>query len=222
MSDQDPTARGRLIKSAVFLFVLAVHGALVFMMFSRAALRIPRPDAEGSLVFLLLPAPPALPLSRRVLQPESATLRPRYMPPRGHPAPPAITEKPADETPPLSVDWTAEAERSAEEQARLAADAHHRPLDSHAPGADLEGGLGPYQDKKSDFGWYHARIHRVEKLKGGGSIIWINDRCFIPVVGLAIIPFPFCGIGKIPARGDLFDHMRDPRDLGGNTGPGAP
>lgn len=136
-------------------------------------------------------------------------------------APPAISDKPAAETPPPSVDWTAEAERSAEKQARLAADNRHRPLDRHGAGADLDGGLGPNRDKTSDFGWYRSRVHRVENLKDGGSIIWINDRCFIPVVGLAIIPFPFCGIGKIPVRGDLFDHMHDARD-GGESRPGPP
>jgi hypothetical protein len=24
-----------------------------------------------------------------------------------------------------------------------------------------------------------------------------------------MIPFPMCGIGKIPVRGDLFDHLHD-------------
>jgi hypothetical protein len=71
-----------------------------------------------------------------------------------------------------------------------------------------------------EFGWSHSRIHRVESLADGGSIIWINDRCFIAAVGL--IPLPFCRIGKIAARGDLFEHIRDPRDLGSNSAPGAP
>jgi hypothetical protein len=47
----------------------------------------------------------------------------------------------------------------------------------------------------------------VEPIEGGGLLIHINDRCVV-----VLIPFPlaFCGIGKIPVRGDLFDHMHEP------------
>jgi hypothetical protein len=71
---------------------------------------------------------------------------------------------------------------------------------------DFDGGLGTDARSKPEFGWDHAHIHRLEALEGGGSILWINDRCFIVMY---FIPFPMCGIGKIPVRGDLFDHMRD-------------
>lgn len=37
-------------------------------------------------------------------------------------------------------------------------------------------------------------------------LIHINDRC---VLILFPLPFGACGIGKIPVRGDLFDHLRD-------------
>jgi hypothetical protein len=133
------------------------------------------------------------------------------------PAPSSVPEQPSAENSPLTIDWMAEAEHAAERQARLAAEAHNRALDNHGTGADMDGGLGPDPGKKPDFGWYHARIHRVQALKGGGSIIWINDRCFIPAIGFIGIPFPFCGIGKIPVRGDLFGHMRDPADPGSDT-----
>ena len=36
----------------------------------------------------------------------------------------------------------------------------------------------------------------------------INDRCAIVIYGLI---FPVCRIGRIPANGHLFDHMRDRR-----------
>jgi hypothetical protein len=39
----------------------------------------------------------------------------------------------------------------------------------------------------------------------------MNDRC---VIVLMPFPFPFCGIGKIPVRGDLLDHMHDEPQTG--------
>ena len=69
-------------------------------------------------------------------------------------------------------------------------------------------------------GWDHARTHRVEAMEGGGSILWINDRCFIVMYGM--IPFPMCGIGKIPVRGDLFDRMREPKGQEPNANNIAP
>ena len=62
---------------------------------------------------------------------------------------------------------------------------------------------------------------RVEGLEGGGgSLLWINDRCFLVMTGL--IPFPMCGIGKIPVRGDLFDRMRERKGQEPNTNNIAP
>jgi hypothetical protein len=76
------------------------------------------------------------------------------------------------------------------------------------------------QGSAPEFGWDHARTHRVEAMEGGGSILWINDRCFIVMYGM--IPFPMCGIGKIPVRGDLFDRMREPKGQEPNANNIAP
>jgi hypothetical protein len=114
---------------------------------------------------------------------------------------------PPSEQPPARIDWNAEAALTARQQAQSAAAPGPRALDKHGTGTDLDGGLGPDQGYTPEFGWDHAHIHRVEALEGGGTILWINDRCFIVMAGM--IPFPMCGIGKIPARGDLFDHMHD-------------
>ena len=76
-------------------------------------------------------------------------------------------------------------------------------------------GPGSDQGTAPQFGWDHAQTHRVEALEGGGTLLWINDRCFIVMAGM--IPFPMCGIGKIPVRGDLFDHMRDSRGRQGRN-----
>ena len=59
-----------------------------------------------------------------------------------------------------------------------------------------------------EFHWDYARTHRIEPLKGGiGVAVNLNDHCALILFGL--IPMAGCTVGKIPVRGDLFDHMRD-------------
>lgn len=58
----------------------------------------------------------------------------------------------------------------------------------------------------SEFGWDYASTHRLEALPQGGMLLNINDHCAIVIYGLI---FPVCQIGRIPANGHLFDHMRD-------------
>jgi hypothetical protein len=59
------------------------------------------------------------------------------------------------------------------------------------------------------FGWYYAGTHRIEELAGGGTIINLTDRCAIVVY---VLPIPVCRIGRIPANGDLFEHLHDRPD----------
>ncbi len=217
MGVHEETAARRRINSVIFALVLATHAALVFLLSSYGVPRLARRAANDSLVFLTLPERTSLPSERRLPRQGPTLHQPKDLPQARQPAPLPVPQEPPAENPPLTIDWMAEAERTAEQQAQLAAEAHHRALDKHGPGADMDGGLGPEPGKKPEFGWYHARIHRVQALPGGGYIIWINDRCFIPAIGFIGIPFPLCGIGKIPVRGDLFEHMRDPADLGGDT-----
>jgi hypothetical protein len=51
----------------------------------------------------------------------------------------------------------------------------------------------------------------VEPLPDGGFVLNITDRCAIVVL---LIPLPFCRIGTIPVRGDLFQHMHEPAQPG--------
>jgi hypothetical protein len=197
-------AATRLLRPAILAVVAALHAALLLLALrwqTRLDLR-----TEESLIFLPLPA--------HVQPAEEASPPPSN--PRKKPAPahdtqlvivPAPAEPPAAEQKPAIVDWNAEAALTAKQHARSAAAPQPRALDKHGAGVDFDGGLGPDEGSKPEFGWDHARTHRVEAMEGGGSILWINDRCFIVMYGM--IPFPMCGIGKIPVRGDLFDHMRD-------------
>jgi hypothetical protein len=208
LQDRPEKAAARLLRPGILLLVAALHAALLFLASQwqmQVALR-----HEEPLIFLTLPSrmqapaesePPPQPSPQKKPAPSHDTQLVIVPPPAG---PPPI------EQPAAPIDWTAEATRTAKQQAELAAAPGPRALDQHAPGAgiDFDGGLGPDPEYRPEFGWYHARIHRIEPLEGGGSILWINDRCFIVMAG--VIPFPMCGIGKIPPRGDLFDHMRDP------------
>jgi hypothetical protein len=214
-----PERRTARLRRPIILAVVAVlHAALLLLALhwqTRLRLR-----GEESLVFL--------PLLAHVQSAEEGSPPPPNLPPK-KPAPahdtqlvvvPPPAEPPPAEQKPAIVDWNAEAALTAKQRAQSAMAPPPRALDKHGSGADFDGGLGPDESITPEFGWDHARTHRVEPLEGGGSLLWINDRCFIVMAGL--IPFPMCGIGKIPVRGDLFDHMRDPKTSEPNANNTAP
>lgn len=64
-----------------------------------------------------------------------------------------------------------------------------------------------------EFGWDYASTHRWVALPRGGILINLNDHCALVFYGLML--FPGCRIGRIPANGQLFDHMRDRRNVSG-------
>jgi hypothetical protein len=189
---------------------MAIHAALLLV----ASRRVMRVDmrSEEPLIFL------ALPEHAQVLAPrasEAALSRKKPVAPRDtqlitipQPAQPS-----AADNPPAPIDWSNEAELAIKQQAELAMATPPRALDKHGAGADLNGGLSPDREGKPEFGWDRSHTHRVESLEGGALLIHINDRC---VVVLMPFPLPFCGIGKIPARGDLLDHMHDEPQADGN------
>jgi hypothetical protein len=207
----------RLRRTAILALVATFHAALLLIA-SRWQTRLEL-RTEEPLVFLALPAH---------VQSAAEEASPPPSLPRKKPAPTHDTQLiivPTFEPPPAEqksaiVDWHAEAALTAKQHAQSAAAPQPRALDKHGAGMDFDGGLGPDEASKPEFGWDHAHTHRLEALEGGGSILWINDRCFIVMAGL--IPFPMCGIGKIPVRGDLLDHMRDPRGQESNANNTAP
>lgn len=144
-----------------------------------------------------VPAPPSPAPSTRHSRPPVRTA-PITLPP----------EPPTDEAPNASprIDWAREAELSASRQLQKDEDAKRRA----APFSHDYSGQAPVRPTP-EFGWSHSQIHRVEPLEGGGTLIWINDRCAVVFAGALI---PVCKIGKIPARGDLFEHLNDPPVLG--------
>jgi hypothetical protein len=207
-------ARSRVLKGAVFFLVVSLHASLLLLIATRWVTRVTM-RSEESLVFLALPES-----VRTATHPVSAPAAPHKKPPASHDLITVPMPTPsADENPPATSDWNAEADLALKQQALLALAPPPRALDKHGAGADLNGGLGPDHTQKEEFGWDRSHTHRVESLEGGGMLIHINDRC---ILVLMPFPLPFCGIGKIPARGDLLDHMHDAPQADGNSKNAAP
>jgi hypothetical protein len=211
------TAAARLRRPTILALVVALHAALLLMAL-RWQVRL-NVRTEESLVFLALPA--------HMQSAEEASPPPSV--PRKEPPPtqdtqlvivPPPTEPPPAEQKPAIIDWHAEAILTAKQQAQSAAAPPPRALDKQLGGMYVDVGPGFDPGNTSEFGWDHARTHRVETIEGGGSMLWINDRCFFVLYG--VIPFPMCGVGKIPVRGDLFDHMRDSQVQAPNANSTAP
>jgi hypothetical protein len=59
------------------------------------------------------------------------------------------------------------------------------------------------------FGWDISKTRRWEPAPEGGTVVRLNDRCQIV---FAPLPLGGCSLGKIEARGDLFDGMREALD----------
>ena len=105
------------------------------------------------------------------------------------------------------MDWLQEAalaaqrytDAQAERELRDAALDPRRGLGSHDPRT---------KDSPAPFGWSHAATHRVE-VDGGMPVLWLNDRCV-----LVAFVIPACAIGRMEARGDLFEAMDPPPEYG--------
>jgi hypothetical protein len=122
------------------------------------------------------------------------------------PAAPVLPEPPPESTTPAAApDWRSEMEIAANNQIENEARKARQPS-VLAPHDFSKVKPGSTDDARRKFGWSHAATHRVEEIPTGGLLININDRC---AVVWAVLPLALCRIGKIPARGDLFDHMKD-------------
>ena len=114
----------------------------------------------------------------------------------------AITVPPEipPETSPPPVDWQREGQTAAARAAEgLATEGQRR--GKYAPDPRF---ARPAQ--RPQFGWDESKTHRIEALPGGGILLHLNDRC---ALALSAGFFPVCKLGKIAARGDLFEHMGD-------------
>lgn len=191
---------------ATFVAIAVIHFALiVYVAFTRAPGLRATEDSFVTHVFFLTEAEP----SAEVRAAPSSTPGARRASPPVLSAPITLPpEPPTPETPSASprIDWAREAELSASRQ--LQNDDEARRL--AAPFTHDFGAQGPVR-AAPQFRWDHAHTNRIEPLETGGMLIWLNERCAVAVAGAV---FPVCMIGKISARGDLFEHMKDAPVLG--------
>ena len=121
----------------------------------------------------------------------------------------AAPAKEAESSAPVAIDWSEEAAAAAGRQVDADEEAARKARAFSAPKAPANLAAAPPAGPK--FKWYHARAQRIESIPGGGFMINLNDQCAVVVM---IMIVPVCQIGKIEARGDLFQHMDDPSPLG--------
>jgi hypothetical protein len=176
--------------------VLLLHAAAVLaplVMHRRASQTF---GNEPTLIWLDLPAPVAAPSQADIRAPAPT-------------ASPQIVVRPPDSVaiqtpePESRIDWRAAAEIAANGITSL---------DGTEPksfGAPPRAPVEP-RDRKP-FGWDRSRTNRVESMPSGGLVINLNDHCALVI---APILFGGCSLGKIEARGDLFDEMKAPPQLG--------
>jgi hypothetical protein len=200
MRDRSGRDESKASRWAIFGVIAAVHGALLLLALHWVVRTGAR--SEEPWVFLVLPdrsatSPPAPAESVPPKKKPAAT-------PGSRPIPnPAPAQPPEARSP--RIDWNAEADLTVKRQAELAEAPQPRALDQHGAGIDLNGGLGPDHRKKPEFAWDRKHTQRVEVVPGA-VIVRVSDHCILVFFPY---PFAFCGIGKIPVRGDLLDHMRD-------------
>jgi hypothetical protein len=176
--------------------VLLLHAAAVLaplVMHRRASQTF---GNEPTLILLDLSAPAAVP-SRTDVRATAPISTPQIV---VRPPDSVAMQTPA---PASRVDWRAAAEIAANGITSL---------DGTEPksfGAPPRAPVEP-RDRKP-FGWDRSRTNRVESMPSGGLVINLNDHCALVI---APILFGGCSLGKIEARGDLFDEMKAPPQLG--------
>jgi hypothetical protein len=183
----------RRTRALPLIAVLGIHVMLIagFLISSRIPWRLV--DSSDAIVMILLPQSPPRPETTTLTN--EVTVRSRIS---RHVTVPADVPRPdappAESTAPVAIpriDWQLEGERVA---ARKAQETPWQPT------AD------PTKQHKAEFGWSHARTHRLEKdPESGLPVLNLNDHC-----ALFALIVPGCRVGKIKPRGDLFDGMKDP------------
>jgi hypothetical protein len=111
------------------------------------------------------------------------------------------------------IDWEKESDAAVAHRGELASEAERRASALSRWREHVMPGSPP---PRPQFRWDYAATHRLETTPGG-LVINVSDRCFIVTNGLMVLPV--CRIGKIPAYGDLFADMDDPKEPGDSSVP---
>ncbi len=196
----------------VLIVVVVVHVGLMLALSSARRVQRKTEQDEQTLTVVFLPETPS---ASQLNPPPQATPRPRRSSTRAATHAESFAQTPSDSTaltsgeidaqPPPAIDWAEEARLAASRQLDSLDRSRNRRAGIEASGIDLAAPPKP----KPEFGWSHAQTHRIEPLPEGGTLIWINERCFLVISGGLL---PLCKLGKIQARGDLFEHMHDAPD----------
>jgi hypothetical protein len=207
------------MRVATILVVLIIH-VVLFLLFAAPRILVPRAGQEEapSIAFFLPPdevdttaeGAPRSPTAAQAAHPTS----PKRPTAAGAKWPGAIVRPESEQSipsrAPTAPDWRREMQIAANSE--IEAEERKRRKSSPLAPHDFSGVRpGSTDDSKRAFGWSHAATHRVEEIPTGGLLINLNDRCSIAWV---VFPFPVCKVGKIPARGDLFQPMKAPQALG--------
>ncbi len=206
-----------MARVVVFLAAVIAHIALVALLATSRPVREQRSTGERQTILVFLtPEPIAQTVEPPASSQAARSLRwARPAPDRVRTAPAdssAITEPvpPGSAPPPApSIDWSRESQLVAERQVD-ALEASRRQARGFTPGEQDRNRVMP-SPRAREFGWDRAHTQRIEPIPSGGTLIRLNDRCAVVLSGFI---FPVCTIGKIQARGDLFEHMDDTPQLG--------
>lgn len=206
----------RTTRALAFVAIVLAHIALVALLMTpyRRAVRA-APDESYMVLVSVEPeararSEPSGPAPLSPVRPETISPPPVDLSSSAITVPPEVSA----ETPPKpSVDWQAQAQTAAARTAE-ALEAERRRKGKFAPDPRFARPV-----PRPEFGWDQSKIHRLEALPEGGTLIHLNDRCVLVLNGGL---FPACKLGKIEARGDLFEHMGDasPLDDSLPSGPG--
>lgn len=188
-------------RAAVFLAVLMTHAVLLLLVIRTARwVASPRRFSEPLIVMLLADkvretqpaaAPPAQVFRSRASKPEK--------PPNN-----AITIAPETQALP-QIDWEHEAELAAENGAAQAEkEKNYRNLAGLSVQQLSWVRQNHMEPAPPGIEWTHPRFEFDRNT--GLPVFWVNDHCVLITV------FIFCGIGHIEPNGQLFKHMRDPKD----------
>lgn len=189
-----------------FFLVAAVHCGVLLTLAALTRTRLVEVAPEAAPIEVLL-------IAGRGTPPAVMAPLPGARPAVSSPAVPGLRSQPKVPSPPArapstAFDWDSEAQAAAARQADEDSARNRRDVAALPPQA------GAFQPSvpRPEFHWDHSSTDRVEPLGGGGTLINLNDSCVIVV--FVVMPLAACKLGKIPARGDLFEHMRDTPELG--------
>jgi len=198
----------RSVRGIAFVAAVLAHAALIWLLMAPA--KRPREDgAEAPRMVLVFIEPEAQRIPNEALRASAPSLRLPAPNVRVEPPPPidpgtAITPDLSPEEAPPPIDWDAET-RSAAARMAQSIEAERQRKGKYAPDPRFA-----RAKPRPEFGWDRSKTHQIEALPEGGTLIHLNDRCVLVLSGFII---PMCKLGKIPARGDLFEHMGEDSEL---------